>query len=31
VDFPLEIDDNPLAAMVESGALTPAPMTSGSA
>ena len=26
VDFPLEIDDNPLAAMVESGALRPAPM-----
>ena len=26
VDFPLEIDDNPLAAMVASGALTPEPM-----
>ena len=30
VDFPLEIDDNPLAAMVEHGTLKPAPMTSGS-
>jgi UDP-N-acetylglucosamine 3-dehydrogenase len=26
VDFPLDIDDNPLAAMVESGVLRPAPM-----
>jgi predicted dehydrogenase len=31
VDFPLDIDDNPLAAMVESGVLRPAPMTAGSA
>ncbi len=26
VDFPLDIDDNPLASMVEDGSLTPAPM-----
>ncbi len=31
VDFPLDIDDNPLASMVEDGSLTPAPMPSGSA
>ncbi len=31
VDFPLEIDDNPLAAMVEQGILAPAPMTTGGA
>jgi len=31
VDFPLEIEDNPLAAMVESGAFQPAPATPESA
>jgi hypothetical protein len=30
VDFPLNIDDNPLAAMVASGALTPGPLTTES-
>ena len=31
VDFPLDIDDNPLASMVEQGQLTPAPMPVASA
>lgn len=31
VDFPLDIDDNPLASMVEDSSLTPAPMSSESA